>query len=127
MGAVDITREDGEEFTRIIPVKEMPTEVATPREIQVAPVGEPTEVPYDTTPKRQQVGGDHYTQMSVQPFDIIASLNLDFFEGNALKYLLRYHRKGNEEDMAKCQHYIDILMAREKGVKEWWKTPPRQQ
>lgn len=110
MGAVDITREDGEEFTRIIPIKEMPTEVATPRERP-----------------RQQVGGDHYTQMSVQPFDIIASLNLDFFEGNALKYLLRYHRKGNEEDMAKCQHYIDILMAREKGVKEWWKTPPRQQ
>jgi hypothetical protein len=87
----------------------------------------PTEVASSRDRLREQIGGDHYTTMSVQPFDIIAALGLDFFEGNALKYLLRYHRKGNEEDMLKCQHYIDILMAREKGVKEWWKTSPRQQ
>lgn len=98
-------------------VPEMPTEVATP-------LHEDDHVPY-AVGERFQVGGNHY-QASLQPFDIIRELNLDFFEGNALKYLLRYKHKNGAEDLLKAQHYIDILIAREKGVKEWWKTPPRQ-
>jgi hypothetical protein len=101
---------------------EMPPPMPTPHDDYVFLEHPPTEVAMP----RVQVGGDHYTSLAIQPFDIIAALGLDFFEGNALKYLLRYHRKGSEEDLQKCQHYIDILMAREKGVKEWWKTAPRQ-
>ena len=56
--------------------------------------------------KKRQVGGDHYTQHEVQPWDIILAYKLDYFEGNVLKYLLR--RKGNRlEDLLKAQHYLE--------------------
>jgi len=58
-----------------------------------------------------QVGGDHY-QKDIQPWEIIDSYNLDFYEGNALKYLLR--KKNNRlEDLQKCQHYVERLIETE--------------
>jgi hypothetical protein len=54
----------------------------------------------------RQVGGDHYKQKAIQPWDIITEYRLDFFEGNVLKYLLR--RKGDRlEDLKKAQHYLE--------------------
>src|SRR5579859_7365880 len=41
-------------------------------------------------PDKRQVGGDHYTKHTLQPWDIIDAYGFDFYEGNALKYLLRY-------------------------------------
>lgn len=53
-----------------------------------------------------QVGGNHY-QAAIQPWDIIDAWELDFFEGNALKYLLRYRFKGKPlEDLEKLEHYV---------------------
>ena len=53
-----------------------------------------------------QVGGTHY-QAAIQPWDIIDAWELDFFEGNALKYLLRYKYKGKAlEDLDKLAHYV---------------------
>lgn len=58
-----------------------------------------------------QVGGKHYVQYKIQPWDIIEEYGLDFFEGSALKYLLR--RKHNRvEDLRKCRHYIDKIIER---------------
>jgi hypothetical protein len=54
----------------------------------------------------RQVAGDHYNRYEIQPWDIIDEYELDFYEGNALKYLLR--RKGNRvEDLHKALHYIE--------------------
>ena len=46
--------------------------------------------------KKQQVGGDHYSKHSIQPFDIIDEYNLDYYEGAALKYLLRHKDKNGK-------------------------------
>lgn len=55
---------------------------------------------------KKQIGGQHYKTNAIQPWDIIDIFNLNFYEGNALKYLLR--RKGNRiEDLEKCKHYIE--------------------
>ena len=62
----------------------------------------------------RQVGGDHYAKHRIQPWDIIECYNLDFFAGNALKYLLR--RKTGVprlEDLQKLQHYVEKLIDRE--------------
>jgi hypothetical protein len=58
-----------------------------------------------------QVGGDHYKKMKLQPWEIIEANNLDFWEGNALKYLLRWRSdKGKpEEDLDKVIHYIEHI------------------
>ena len=56
-----------------------------------------------------QVGGTHY-QAAIQPWDIIDAWELDFFEGNALKYLLRYKYKGKAlEDLEKLAHYVQRM------------------
>ena len=56
--------------------------------------------------KDRQVGGDHYRQHEVQPWDIVEMYGLNFFTGNALKYLLRI--KGDRiQDLEKCKHYIE--------------------
>lgn len=62
-----------------------------------------------------QVGGTHYQEMPMMPFDIIDAFGLDFYAGNALKYLLRAGRKpGVEaaEDLKKAQHYIAEMIRR---------------
>lgn len=60
----------------------------------------------------RQVGGDHYKLHKVQPWDIIEEYGLDFFEGNALKYLLR--KKDNRvEDLKKAVHYLEKCIERE--------------
>jgi len=55
--------------------------------------------------KDRQVGGEHY-QRKLQPWDIIDEYGLDFYEGNAIKYILRW--KGNRaEDLKKAIHYLE--------------------
>ena len=52
-----------------------------------------------------QVGGSHYTDMNTQPLDLIVGLGLSFLQGNAIKYLSRYPRKGGVEDLLKARDY----------------------
>ena len=61
-----------------------------------------------------QVGGDHYRLRAIQPWDVIEEYDLDFFEGNVIKYLLR--SKGDRKtDLLKAAHYqqkkIELLEA----------------
>ncbi len=55
----------------------------------------------------KQVGGDHYKKhKKMQPWEIIDAYQLNYYEGNALKYLLR--KKGDRvEDLEKLIHYIE--------------------
>lgn len=59
---------------------------------------------------RYQIGGDHYAKRKTQPWDLVDEYGLDFYEGNALKYLLRWKDKGGVEDLKKCRHYLDRLI-----------------
>ena len=61
----------------------------------------------------KQIAGAHYLDMKMQPWEIIDACDLDFYEGNVLKYLLRYKRKGRpKEDLEKLKHYVEKLIAR---------------
>lgn len=57
-----------------------------------------------------QHGGDHYKSKPIQPWDFIAANKIGFFEGNAIKYLCRWHSKGGVEDLRKAVHYIQKLI-----------------
>lgn len=52
-----------------------------------------------------QIGGTHYTDLPHQPLDLIAGLDLDFFQGNVVKYLTRYKFKGGINDLKKAADY----------------------
>ena len=64
--------------------------------------------------KDRQEGGNHYQKHKIQPWDIIEEYNLDFWAGNAIKYILR--DKGNRlEDLKKARHYLDYLIEKEES------------
>jgi len=54
----------------------------------------------------KQVGGKHYKKHKIQPWDIIDEYNLNYYEGNALKYLLR-EKENRVEDLGKSIHYLE--------------------
>ena len=58
----------------------------------------------------QQVGGDHYRDKAIQPWDYIASNELGYLEGNIVKYVSRWRNKGGVEDLKKAQHYLSKLI-----------------
>jgi hypothetical protein len=55
----------------------------------------------------RQVGGEHYKRHGLEHWDTVALFNLDYFQGNAWKYLLRWREKGGIQDLEKSKHYIE--------------------
>ncbi len=61
--------------------------------------------------RSEQVGGEHYKAMPVQPWDVIDSWPLDqqvgFHRGNALKYIMRAGSKDDPlQEIRKAAHYL---------------------
>lgn len=59
--------------------------------------------------KDKQVGGTHYKQ-GIQPFEYIRANDLDFFEGNCIKYVTRHRKKNGAEDIKKAIHYLEEIL-----------------
>jgi len=57
-----------------------------------------------------QVGGTHYKDKKLQPWDAIAAWDCGFLDGNVIKYVVRYRSKGGVEDLKKARHYLDKLI-----------------
>jgi hypothetical protein len=55
----------------------------------------------------------HYNQGSIEVWDFIQDQDLNFFEGNIVKYICRWKDKGGIEDLQKVkeytQKYLDIV------------------
>lgn len=66
-----------------------------------------------SSPLNSQVGGDHYTQLKIQPLDVILANDLNFLEGNVIKYVLRYRNKGMENDLRKAIDCLEKLIKHE--------------
>lgn len=64
----------------------------------------------------RQVGGDHYLESGMQPWEVIDRVfppmsAAGFYHGNALKYLIRAGHKGPYiEDIRKAHHYLEKLI-----------------
>lgn len=63
----------------------------------------------------RQVGGNHYKDKLVQPWDVIDTFPhaeaIGFYRGNAIKYIMRAGDKGPaREDYEKAIHYIQKLL-----------------
>ena len=66
-----------------------------------------------TCPTEQQVGGDHYKKLAIQPVAYIVANKLGFWEGNVIKYVTRWGDKGGLADLKKAKHMIDLLIHNE--------------
>ena len=57
-----------------------------------------------------QVGGSHYKNKKIQPWDFIIANELGFLEGNIVKYIARWKDKGGVKDLEKARHYLEKLI-----------------
>lgn len=66
-------------------------------------------------PDNMQVGGDHYKQMGIQPWEVMESVLtreefIGFLKGNVIKYIMRAGKKeGANDDAEKARHYRNKL------------------
>ena len=64
---------------------------------------------FDSTfPLDRQEGGSHYKQFKIQPYTFTRTNNLNFFQGNVIKYVCRYKDKNGIEDLKKIIHYCEL-------------------
>jgi hypothetical protein len=65
----------------------------------------------------EQVGGDHYKQMPIQPGFYSEKNKLTFFEGDVVKRITRHSRGGKGiEDLEKAIHEIKLIAQIQYGV-----------
>ena len=109
---------------KLLKIKKPRTTVKRPRSI----VSSPPEVTPEVTPvvgesikaDDYQVGGNHYKDMGVPPWDVLeATLTksefIGFLKGNIIKYSMRQVQRG-DIDSNKCRHYIIKL---DEMYKQW--------
>ena len=70
------------------------------------------------TKKTSKTHPDHYAQHGIEPIDYIEANNLNFSEGNVIKYVTRHRNKGGKEDLLKARWYINRLIETEYGSEE---------
>ena len=73
----------------------------------------------NTFPQDKQIGGSHYKDMVIQPFEFISKNELTFFQGNVIKYVCRYKQKNGIQDLEKVIHYcqLEILKLKDENKK----------
>ena len=57
-----------------------------------------------------QINGTHYKEMAIQPSEFIVKNNLNWYEGNAVKYICRHKAKGGKVDLEKAIHYLQLAI-----------------
>ena len=65
--------------------------------------------------KNTQIGGDHYMNMAVEPWDVVNSWPIEqqigYHRGNAIKYLMRLGTKDAAvQEAKKAAHYVNKLV-----------------
>ena len=68
-----------------------------------------------STVNQRQVGGKHYLNKAVQPWDAMESWMSEeefagYLRGCVIKYVARCPDKGGIEDLEKAQHYLEKLI-----------------
>lgn len=66
----------------------------------------------------QQVDGDHYKHLPIQPVEFCQRNGLSFCESSVVKYVCRHRSKGGAKDIRKAIHFLEILLELEYTVTE---------
>lgn len=62
------------------------------------------------SPLEKQVSGTHYKDCGIQPIEYIHANGLNYFEGNAVKYITRHRKKNGKADIEKAIHYLELML-----------------
>lgn len=64
----------------------------------------------------------HYARFKIEPIRFICENGLNFFQGNVIKYVLRYDAKNGLEDLKKARRYLNMFILYVEGDPNWWKA-----
>lgn len=59
---------------------------------------------------RIQVDGNHYKNLVIQPAEYSFKNELNWHQGEIIKYVTRYNLKNERKDLEKARHLIDMLI-----------------
>ena len=62
-----------------------------------------------------QIGGDHYKNLTIQPFEYCMKNNFNAGQTLVIRYITRYKDKNGLEDLLKAKHCIEMLIELEYG------------
>ena len=79
------------------------------------------EIRHTVHPLLEQVGGDHYKNLKIQPLEFVHRNRIPFIEGTVIKYVCRHRAKNGREDIEKAIHLLNILLEMDYTVP----PPPR--
>jgi hypothetical protein len=65
-----------------------------------------------------EVGGNHYRQLKIQPFKYAMANNFNAGQTLALRYISRYKFKNGIEDLKKAIHCLELLIEEEYGTQK---------
>jgi hypothetical protein len=57
-----------------------------------------------------KINPDYYIATKIQVSDFISEFNLDYFQGNIIKYVVRHKQKNGLEDLEKAKWYLEKLI-----------------
>ena len=63
--------------------------------------------------EKNNINPDHYGNSGIDVIDFCQANNLDFMQGNVIKYITRYRKKNGLEDVRKAVEYINRILADE--------------
>ena len=71
--------------------------------------GSKTDIEGSNSAISREVGGNHYKKLKIQPIEFITANNLDFIDGNIVKYAVRNKKGENpKERYDKIIHYCEL-------------------
>ena len=62
------------------------------------------------TEEKNNINPDHYGNSGIDVISFCQANNLDFMQGNVIKYVFRYKNKNGLEDLEKAKEYIDRMI-----------------
>lgn len=63
----------------------------------------------------------HYARFKIEPVRFCIENNLNGFQFNIVKYILRHDAKNGLEDLKKARRYLDMFILWVEGNEDWWK------
>lgn len=61
----------------------------------------------------------HYARFKIEPIHFIMENNLEFWQGNVIKYTLRWDGKDGLQDLKKARRYLDMQIKKMEGDPKW--------
>lgn len=58
--------------------------------------------------RNKQVGGSHYESLAIEPIELFVKYNVNWFQGEVIKYCSRFLNKNGKQDLLKAIQICDL-------------------